>query len=86
MKKIGNSHLPYYLSMAAVFVIGYLIISNFSLNFQLQMILFILVTIFYILIGIVHHLRSHKLSAKIVIEYVLIGAIGISLIFFLIFL
>ena len=40
-------------------------------------------TFFYVLWGILHHLTNHDLHARIVIEYILIGSLGLSIIFFL---
>jgi len=39
--------------------------------------------IFYVVIGIIHHLLAHDISSKIVLEYVLMATLGISIVFFL---
>jgi len=83
MKKRFSTHLAYYISLIAVFLIGFLLIEKFSPNAQAQILIFSLITVFYIILGIIHHLLNHRLNAKIVIEYILIGSFGIAVIFFL---
>ena len=39
---------------------------------------------FYMILGILHHFVNHELTAKIMVEYILIGALGISIVFFII--
>ncbi len=52
-------------------------------NKQIQMMLVVFGAFVYVLWGIVHHYINHNLKTKIVIEYILIGGLGISAIFFL---
>ncbi|PIP74848.1 MAG: hypothetical protein CO135_02975 [Candidatus Levybacteria bacterium CG_4_9_14_3_um_filter_35_16] len=82
MNKKNQNHLGYYISLIAIIIMSaVLVILNMG-NKELQIIIFILTTIFYIIWGILHHLLNHELSSKIIIEYILIGAVGISIIFF----
>jgi len=82
MNKKNQNHLGYYISLIAIIIMSaVLVILNMG-NKELQIIIFILTTIFYIIWGILHHLLNHDLSSKIVIEYILIGTVGISIIFF----
>jgi len=80
-KKIQN-HLGYYISLIAMLALSLLLAILASGNKDLQITIFILTAIFYVIWGILHHLLNHDLTSKIVIEYVLIGALGISTIFF----
>lgn len=80
-KKIQN-HFGYYISLIAILLMSAVLVVLTMGNKELQMIIFILTTIFYVIWGILHHLLNHDLSSKIVIEYILIGALGISIIFF----
>jgi hypothetical protein len=51
---------------------------------QMQMLIVVGVTIFYILISLIHHTIEHDLHLKIILEYVIMGGLGISVIFMLI--
>lgn len=46
---------------------------------QMQMIAIVMTAFFYVLWGIVHHMIHHDITAKIVIEYILIGAVAVTL-------
>ena len=83
MRKKISTHVAYYISLIVIFLMGFLLIEKSSFNIQLKILIFSLITFFYIILGIVHHLLNHKLSAKIVIEYILIGSFGIAVVFFL---
>lgn len=83
MKKKHMHHLGYYLSLLAILFLGFLLISITNPNRSLQIFIFIIITLFYIILGIVHHKANHDLTAKIVVEYILIGCFGISVMFFL---
>jgi hypothetical protein len=82
MKK-QNKHLGYYISLLLLLLLGFLLIYFASPQRQLQLSIFVIVTLFYIILGITHHKINHDLSAKIVVEYILIGAFGIAVMFFL---
>jgi len=82
MKHKVSNHLSYYISLSAVLFLGFLAIQKASTR-ELQILFLFIITFFYIILGIIHHLLNHKFSAKIMIEYVLIGCLGISIIFFI---
>lgn len=82
LKKL-NGHIGYYLSLILLLIFGFLLIYLVSPNRQLQMLIFVITTLFYIILGIVHHKINHDLTIKIVVEYILIGCFGIAVIFFL---
>ena len=75
-------HSPYYLSLIAILTLGFLLAVTSS-NKTFQIGVTIATTFFYVLWGIMHHLLNHDLHAKIVIEYILIGVFGLTIIFFL---
>ena len=77
------SHFGYYISLLLIFCAGFAGVYLNPSNRQLQMVFIMLTTFFYIFWGILHRLLNHDLSHKIVIEYVLIGSLGLSLVFFL---
>ena len=81
-KKI-NEHVAYYISLIAMFALGIFLISSVTPNKQLQMLIFVIMAFFYVIWGVLHHYINHELSSKIVVEYVLIGTLGVAIMFFL---
>lgn len=80
-KKISE-HAIYYVALIIILSLGFLLASSSSdRGFQIGVI--IATTFFYVLWGIMHHLMNHDLHAKIVVEYILIGALGLTVIFFI---
>lgn len=55
----------------------------FPSNRQVQMIVVVLTAFIYIIWGLIHHYLNHDLKTRIVIEYIVVGGLGISVIFFL---
>ncbi|MBI4089612.1 MAG: hypothetical protein HY424_02795 [Candidatus Levybacteria bacterium] len=76
-------HSGYYISLIAILSLGFLLAytNNSSRSFQIGVV--IATTFFYVLWGMIHHLLNHDLSMKIVVEYILIGVFGLTIIFFL---
>jgi len=83
MFKKLKKHMGYYLSLSAILLLGIILIVLTSPNIRLQSLVISLTVFFYILWGILHHLINHELSSRVVIEYVLIGALGLSILFFM---
>jgi hypothetical protein len=79
-----QKHFGYYLSLAAILLLGVVLILLTGPNLKLQSLVILLTVFFYILWGVLHHHINHELTAKIVVEYVLIGALGVSILFFMI--
>ena len=79
-----SKHLGYYVPLLAMLLFAIFLIPRLSYARQLQMTLVIATAIFYVVWGIVHHIIHHDITAKIVIEYVLIGSLGMTIILFLI--
>lgn len=77
-----SKHSAYYIFLIVIFVLGFLLAYNSS-NRTFQIAAVIVTTFFYVLWGILHHLINHDLNVKIVIEYILIGVFGLTIIFFL---
>jgi len=77
-----SEHIIYYMSLVAILSLSFLLAySSPDRAFQIGVV--IATTFFYVLWGIMHHLLNHDLNMKIVIEYVLIGMFGLTIIFFL---
>ena len=78
-----RKHLSYYLSLIMVLVLGLILIFLTRPNIILQALVILATVIFYVFWGILHQMLSHELTLRIVIEYVLIGALGLSILFFM---
>lgn len=76
-------HLGYYTSLIAILAFGFLLVSLASPNRELQIVVAILITLLYIFWGIIHHLINHDLHLKIMVEYILIGILGLTMIIFI---
>jgi len=81
MKQLNHikKHLLYYLSFISIQIAGWLLFLAVNPDRQLQMMVVIMVTSFSTVFALIHHKVSHTLTSKIVVEYVLIAALGISL-------
>ena len=78
-----KKHLGYYISLIAILSLGLILILISGPNAKTQAIVAFVTVFFYVLWGIVHHRINHELTLRIVIEYVLIGALGLSVLFFM---
>jgi hypothetical protein len=78
-----RKHLGYYISLIAILLLGLILIFLTRPNIELQGLVILLTVFFYVFWGILHHLINHELSLRIVVEYILIGALGISILFFM---
>jgi hypothetical protein len=78
----NKNHFWYYTSLVVILLMSALLLMLNLGNKELQIIIFTVTAVFYVAWGILHHLLNHDLSFKIVLEYVLFAALGISLIFF----
>ena len=83
MKKNILNHLTYYLFLIAIFIFGFMASVFVYPNLTLQIFIISATIIFYVLWGILHHKITHELTTKIMVEYILIGILGLSVIFFI---
>jgi hypothetical protein len=74
-----RKHIVYYLAFFSIQIVGWMLFLLVSPDRAVQMIVTILVTFFSTAFALVHHKASHTLNSKIVVEYVLIAALGIGL-------
>jgi len=81
-EKIRN-HLAYYISLIIMLSLGLVLIFLTRPNIVIQGLAILLTVFFYVLWGILHHFINHQLTLRIVVEYILIGALGISILFFM---
>lgn len=83
---MGNSakkHFEYYLPLVAILFLGFFLALATSYNRQFQTIIILSTVFCYAVWGILHHLLHHDLTLKIMIEYVLIGSLGLTIVLFL---
>ena len=84
MKKKLKKHIGYYLSLLIIFSVGFLLTIFVAPNLNLQKITISSTIVAYVFWGIFHHYINHELTRRIMIEYILIGSLGLSILFFLI--
>lgn len=83
MHSCFKTKIGYYFSLALILILGFFLSLETSDNQQIQFIVIAMTASFYVGWGILHHYLYHDLTAKIVIEYVLIGSLGMTVILFL---
>ncbi|OGH30830.1 MAG: hypothetical protein A3J69_02345 [Candidatus Levybacteria bacterium RIFCSPHIGHO2_02_FULL_42_12] len=78
-----KQHPSYYASLLMVLFLGVVSFWNASYDRILQMAIIVATSVFYVFLAIMHHVVHHDTTAKIVIEYVLIGSLAIAVFLFL---
>ncbi len=78
-----KKHHLYYFSLGLLFFSGIVTIIIVNQK-QIQETLIVFLTLCYVGFGIIHHYIHHDLNVKIMIEYTLVGAIGLSVLLFII--
>lgn len=76
------SHPVYYFAELFILVSGFILLSLLSVNKTLQVSLLVVLLIFYVFMGFVHHKIHHSLHLKVVIEYVLVSILIFSIFLF----
>jgi hypothetical protein len=82
-KKEWKNHWVYYFILLVLEGIGLALLTLSTYNKPLQLTIVIMMTLIYIFSALVHHFLSHDVHPKIVVEYILMGCLGIALTFFL---
>ncbi len=82
-KYLNQSDTIYYISVFLILFVGLLAVMRFSGNIRLQAVIVVGISFVYVVWGILHHFISHDIGLKIVVKYVLIGAVGMSIVLFL---
>lgn len=80
-----SKHLPHYLSLVGIFAAGIIGIYFFSYDRDFQMGIVIAMAAAYVVWGIIHHWLHKDLYFSVVVEYLVIAALGVILVFSLIF-
>ena len=80
ISKHYKKHLLYYLSFVCIQLVGWMLFILVGPDRQMQMMMAILTAFSTTTFALLHHKVSHTLTSKIVVEYVLIAALGIGLV------
>ncbi|MBI2028308.1 MAG: hypothetical protein HYT07_01740 [Candidatus Levybacteria bacterium] len=83
IESLSKKHIFYYLALILILILGFLLAYINSSNRQIQILAVVFTAISYVFWGILHHLFNHDLSMKIMVEYVLIGSLGLAIILIL---
>lgn len=78
-----KKHIGYYLFLLLILTGGFFLATQFSYDRKFQISSILLTAIFYVIWGIIHHLINHDLTTKIVVEYILMGSLGVTVVLFL---
>lgn len=86
MHHTTKKHIVYYVGLFIVLLSGLFLILQTLHDLNIVMVITLFLSLFYVAWGILHHFIHHDIHAKVVIEYVLIGILGISAVYFTLFL
>lgn len=78
-----KKHLGYYVSFALILLGSVYVILQNQGDKMLTIEFVCLFAFFYIVWGLLHHLVHHSITLRIVMEYVVVAALGIAVIFFI---
>jgi hypothetical protein len=84
VKERIKKHIAYHGVLIAVMLLGLFLLVATAYDPRLQTAVVVMTTFFYVVWALLHHYRQHDLTPQIVIEYVLIGILGITVVFLLI--
>lgn len=76
-----KTHTLHYLILITIMAIGFGSVFAFSENKNTQFLLGGLTAVLYVFWGIIHHYMEDDLNLKIVIEYTLIAALSVTILF-----
>lgn len=79
-------HVWYYAGLLTVLMSCLFLITQSLHDLNLVMGISVFMSVFYVGWALLHHMVHHDMHAKIVIEYILIGILGISVVYFTLFL
>lgn len=78
----NKKHTGHYFFLIVILALGFLGIVSAYPNKKTQTEFLILVALLYVIWGLVHQHQNHSLNSKIVVEYILIAALGIAALLF----
>ena len=74
-----TKHLPHYLSLIGILLVGAFGITYFWYDKALQVSILAGISIAYVSWGLVHHYLHRDLHLSVVIEYILIASLGLTI-------
>lgn len=77
-----QKHLFYYFSLIIILSLELFVFFKVKNNWNLQVVILGSTVVSYMTWAMLHHYLEHDLSVKIVVEYILIGALGLSILLF----
>lgn len=81
-KDLFHHHTFYFVELI-VLLIGFFLMVLFSYDITLQFMILVLMLLFYIVMGFLHHKVNHYFNARIMVEYVLVSAVVLAAFLFL---
>ncbi|MFZ5933146.1 MAG: hypothetical protein ACOYT7_03690 [Patescibacteria group bacterium] len=78
-------HLPHYLALFGILLVGGLSFALFSYDRVFQVAIAVATAVSYVVWGLVHHMLHKDLHLSVFIEYLLVASLGLIIIFSLIF-
>lgn len=79
---LHKNHLVHYLIILGIIALGIGSVTLLSSNKNMQFIMVLAVSLFYLCYGIFHHFLEHDVTIKIVVEYVLVTLLVVALFIF----
>ena len=73
-------NLPHYLPLLGIFAFGILAFILFSYDASFQMAVVVAIAVSYVIWGIIHHHLHRDLHASVIVEYLIVAALGVVLI------
>ena len=83
--KYFSKHLPHYLSLLGIFILGVLGFVIFSYDKGFQIAILAAIAISYVVWGIIHHSIHKDLYLAVVLEYIAVAILGFVIVFSLVF-
>lgn len=78
-----QEHGRYHLGLLLFFILSIILAYFFRDDKKIEMMILVIMAGIYVLWGILHHLNTHSISTKIVIEYIAMASLGLSIALFL---
>jgi len=78
-------HLPHYLSLVGIFIVGFLGFLFFSYDKGFQIAILAAISISYVVWGVVHHYIHKDLYLAVVLEYLAVAILGFVIVFSIVF-
>ncbi|MFC1710322.1 hypothetical protein ACFL0F_01505 [Patescibacteria group bacterium] len=85
MMKKHAKQIPHYLGLMGIFAVGLIGFLLFSYDRTFQIAIVIALAVSYVIWGIVHHHIHKDLHLSVIVEYIVVAALGLVIVFSLVF-